>query len=179
MVKKSQKKSHKQDASSFVKPVARFETCIALDEEPKRKSRRRKPAETSAPPRVLSEEEQRKQAAWREVEQTGKPVVYDDTLLIPEGMSPWDAIEFLPDGVREATHKTMQQTAAEAYFILVKGMRETILEEADKRPEWNQYKTYSYAVQMAIADSIYRDQNNMPEVPIKELLKRYGARIAD
>ena len=94
-------------------------------------------------------------------------------------MNPWEAIEFLPDGVREATRKAMQQTAAEAYLIMVKGMRETILEEADKRPEWHQYKTYSYAVQMAIADSIYRGQNNLPEVPLEELLKRYGARIAD
>jgi hypothetical protein len=37
--------------------------------------------------RFLSEEELHERAAWRKVQKTGKPVLLDDKLLMPSGMS--------------------------------------------------------------------------------------------
>lgn len=180
MAKQNRNKSGKRQKPTLPdQPVLKMETVLVLEDEPKRKSRRRKSTPSPEPPRPLSEREQRKQAAWQEVEQTGKPVVFEDTLLIPSGMGPWQAIEFLPDGVREATEAAMQQTAAEAYIKMVESTRARILEETAKRDERSDYQTFSYAVQMAIADSITRRQLDLPELPIRELLKRYGASIAD
>jgi hypothetical protein len=182
MAKRSQKKSSQQEISVGGSPVLKFETRLVLDDKPTKKTRQRKPdgePETDQIPRPLSAEEQRKQAAWQEVEQSGKPAVFEDTLLIPTGMNPWQALEHLPAGVKEATEAAMQHTAAKAYVIMVEGMRETILKQAEQKPEWAEYKTYSHAVQMAIADSVYRANNDLPEIPMRELLKQYGAKIAD
>lgn len=56
---------------------------------------------------ILTEDELREQAAWKQVEETGEPVQFEDTLLIPEGMSFWEAVEFLPDGIGKQTRSVM------------------------------------------------------------------------
>jgi hypothetical protein len=154
-------------------------TRLLISEEPKSKSRRRKSEPGERKERVLSEAELREEAAWRQVEETGKPVQFEDTLLIPEGMSFWEAVEFLPEGIREQTSSAMEEKIAEVHFDLVRRRRDQILEKAVEDSKWEQYKTFPYAAQMAIADSIVRQQLGMPEIPIPELIKLHGGKIKD
>jgi hypothetical protein len=137
--------------------------------------RRRKKEVPPPPPRELSEEEQREAAGWEQVKETGKPMLVDDKLLIPGEMSPWDAIEHLPDKLREQTRKAMQDNVGGAVMGLIKHMRERLLTELGDEDQRVQYRTHSYAVQMAMAETLVRHQLGWEEVPMKDLLRQYGA----
>ena len=149
-------------------------TRIPLPESATSKRRRKK--EVPPPPsRELSEEEQHEAAGWEQVKQTGKPVLVDDKLLIPGEMSPWDAIEHLPDGLREHTRKAMQETVGGAVMGLIKHMRERLLTELGDEDQRAQYRIHPYPVQMAMAETLVRHQLGWDEVPMKDLLRQYGA----
>jgi hypothetical protein len=102
-------------------------------------------------------------------------VLVDDKLLIPGEMNPWDAIEHLPDGLREYTRKAMQQKVAEVATHLIERMRERLLAELGDEDQRAQYRTHPYPVQMAMAETLVRHQMGWHEVPMKDLLRRYGA----
>lgn len=173
----SSKASEPNTSLKNQQPPTKFATRLTLPEDPKSKSRRRKTEPVAAKERVLSEAELREEAAWRQVEETGKPAQFEDTLLIPEGMSFWEAVEFLPEGIREQTRLAMQKKIAEVHFDLVRQKRDQILEKAAEDSKWEQYKAFPYAAQMAIADSIVRQQLEMSEIPIPELIELYGGKI--
>jgi hypothetical protein len=137
--------------------------------------RRRKKEEAPPPPRELTEAEQREADGWKQVKETGKPVLVDDKLLIPGEMSPWDAIEHLPDGLREHTRKAMQEKVGGAIMGLINHMRERLLTELGDEAQRAQYRTHPYPVQMAMAETLVRHQLKWPEVPMKDLLRQYGA----
>jgi hypothetical protein len=119
----------------------------------------------------------REQAAWAQVEETGKPVLFEDEILIPDGMNPWEAIELLPDGIREQTRSALQKHVGKAFIGLVKKRRADILEKIAEDSKWEQYRTFPYAAQMAIADSLVRQWLGLPEVPVKELIEAYGGKV--
>lgn len=160
-----------------LRPPTKFATRLTLEEDSKSKSRRRKSEPVQEKVRELTVGQLREQAAWKQVEETGKPMVFEDTLLIPEGMTFWEAVEFLPDGIREQTASAMQKKLAEVHYDLVRRQRAEILEKIAEKSEWKEYETFPYAAQMAIADSIVRQKFEMPEIPMKELIELYGGKV--
>lgn len=157
------------------KPIT-LVTRIQLPESATGKRRRRKEP-LPAPPREPTEQELRERAAWQQVQETSKPVLFEDKLLIPEGMSAWEAIEFLPDGLREQTREAMQHRVCEAYFGAVRHMRERLLEKTGDDGAKERYHSFSYPAQMRSPETIVRQQLEMPELPMRELLERYGVLI--
>lgn len=93
-----------------------FVSRIVLPAQSKAKSRRRRIEPLEETTQMVSEAILREQAAWKQVEETGKPVQFEDKLFIPDGMSIWKAIEFLPDGIREQVRSAMQQKVADVYL---------------------------------------------------------------
>jgi hypothetical protein len=126
-----------------------------------------------------SEAELREQAAWKQVEETGKPVQFENKLLIPDGMSIWEAVDSLPDGIREQTRSAMQQKVAKAYLGVVKYKHAEIIEKIAEHGKWEKYRTFPYAVQLAIADSLLRQELGLPEISMKELIVTYGGEVED
>jgi hypothetical protein len=157
----------------------RFAARLTLPAQSKTKSKGRKdesPAETT---RIVSEAKLREEAAWKQVEETGKPVQFEDQLLMPEGMSFWEAIESLPDGVREQVRSAMQKTVGDAYLGLVRRERDRILEMGVEDSQFAAYRTFPHAAQLALADSIVRQRLEFPEIPLIELIELYGGEFAD
>lgn len=169
------RRSAQPDAPSEPLRPIRLVTRLVLSEAATSKRRRKKEESPPPPPRELSEEEQREAEGWKQVKETGKPVLVDDKLLIPGEMSPWDAVEHLPDGLREHTRKAMQEKVAEVVTVLIKRMRERLLTELGDEDQRAEYRTHPYAVQMAMAETLVRHQLKWPEVPMKDLLRQYGA----
>lgn len=161
-----------------LRPPTKFAARLKLPEDSRSRSRRRKSEPVQEKVRELTVGQLREEAAWKQVEETGKPMVFEDTLLIPEGMNFWEAVEFLPESIREKTRSAMQKKMAKVHVDLVQRRREQILEKATEDSEWEQYKAFPYAVQMAIADSIVRHQLGMAETPLPELIELYGGKIA-
>lgn len=154
-------------------PPITFATRLVLPEQPTRRSRRRHTDESTEKP-VLSEARLREEAAWKQVEETGKPVLLDDTLLMPSDMSLLDAVEYLPEDVREQTRSAARRKITEVYMIMVKSMRAQIIEKAKENPEGESYNTMPYAAQLAIADWLVRRDLKWPDVPIEKVLEEYG-----
>lgn len=176
--KKAASEADKENESlANQRPPTKFATRLTLPENSRSKSRRRKPEPSQEKARKLTVGQLREETAWKQVEETGKPIVFEDTLLIPEGMTFWEAVEFLPEGIREQTRSAMQKKIAEVHFNLVRRKRDQFLVNATEDSKWEQYKTFPYAAQMAIADSIVRQQLEMPEIPIPELIELYGGKI--
>jgi len=147
---------------------------LTLPEQPSKRTSCHRSTSSTEQTYTPSEAEFREQAAWQQVRGTGKPVHFEDKWLMPEGMSVWDAIELLPEGIREQTRTAMQQRVAEAYYAAIKRTR-AIIREVAERSEVEQYDSLPYAAQMAIAESVVRQQLELPEIPLEELIKRYGA----
>jgi hypothetical protein len=154
------------------RPITLVTRLVISEDKPTKRRRKETPP---PPPRKLSEEEQRVAAGWEQVKETGKPVLVDDKLLIPGEMSPWDAIEHLPDGLREQTRTAMQQKVAGVITHLIERMRERLRTELGDEDQRAEFRTQPYAVQMAMAETMVRHQMGWAEVPMKDLLRRYGA----
>jgi hypothetical protein len=69
----------------------------------------------------------------------------------------------------------MQEKVGGAIMGLIKRMRERLLTELGDEAQRAQYRTHPYAVQMAMAETLVRHQFGWDEVPMKDLLRRYGA----
>lgn len=82
-----------------------------------------------------------------------------------------------PDGLREQTREALQHRISEAYFGTARHMRERLLERTGDEGARERYHSFSDPAQMAIAETIVRQQLELPEIPMRELLDRYGARI--
>jgi hypothetical protein len=91
---------------------------LEILEDERQKARRRRSSPEPEMPRVKSEAELREEAAWTRVEQTGKPLVLDGCLLLPKGMSIWQALDFLPDGTRERTEATLDAQMSHAWQVI-------------------------------------------------------------
>ncbi len=145
--------------------------------EPKQRRGRSKTITEPEQTRVRSEHELREEAAWKEVEQTGKPVVFDGQLLMPDGMSLSKAIEFLPDGVREQARKNWEYTSVEIFRILLRGARGQIREKIGEQGHLEKHDASPEVAKTALDESVVREQLGWPEVPLEELIKRYGGKI--
>ncbi len=154
--------------------IVRWSARLKLPDSAFRKSRRRKETEAQAP-RVLTEEELRQEAAWKQVEETGRPVLLDGTLLVPEGMSIWKALEFFPDPIREPATRRLEGMVANAYHVLLNGAEGQVREKAKEDGKLEQYDELPAYAKSALAESIVRKQLNMPEVPLEDILDRRQA----
>lgn len=155
-------------------------TRIALPETPTTKRRRRKQGdEPASQPRELTEAELQEQEGWKQVAASGKPVLVADKLLIPGEMSPWDAIEYLPDGLREQTRAAMQHKLAGAVQGLIESMRERLSTELGDEAQRENYRKAPYPLQMAMAETLVRPQLGWKELPMKDLVRQYGAVIEE
>jgi hypothetical protein len=176
---KSQSQSRRNNSSPTVlsrspaSPITLVTRIPLKESSPKRK---RKAEDKPLPLRELTEEELREDAAWKEVQETGKPVLLGDKLFMPEGMSAWDVIQFLPEEMREQTHVALQHRVSAAFMAAVRGMREHLQTE-EVNSEYEKFNAFPYPAQMAIAENIVRQQFGMPQADIRELLVQYGARL--
>lgn len=164
----------KASSSADNQQIVRWSTRLKLPDSAFRKSRRRKETEAQAT-RVLTEEELRQEAAWKQVEETGRPVLLDGTLLVPEGMSIWKALEFFPDPIREPATRRLERVVANAYRVLLKGAEGQVREKAMEDGKLEQYDELPGYAKSALAESIVRQQLNMPEVPLEDILDRWQA----
>ena len=149
-----------------------FTSRLKLPDSAFVKRRRNKESTEPAPVRVKSESELREEAAWKQVEETGKPVVLDGRLLVPDGMHVREAMEDLPDGIREQAIEDLDQKLAGVFKILLNGAERQIREDAEKRGELAEYETLPQIGRQALAEMVVRKQMNMPEVPIEEIIDR-------
>jgi hypothetical protein len=159
------------------RPYVKLTARLTLPEQSRTRSRRRKSPAATRKVREPSEAKLREQAAWKLVEETGKPVLFEDQILIPDDMNPWEAIELLPDGIREQTRSALQKHVGKAYIGLVKKQRAEILEKIEEEGKWEQYRTFPYAAQMAVADSLVRRRLGFPEESVKEPVKIHGGKV--
>jgi hypothetical protein len=90
----------------------------------------------------------------------------------------WDAIEFLPDDIRDQTRTAAQKTMAEIVFDMITSTRARLRDEAEKRGELEKWDSFPYAAQMAVAESIVEKQLGWPETPIEELIRQHGGKLA-
>jgi len=154
-----------------------FVSRIVLPAQSKAKSRRRKTEPLEETTQMVSEAMLRERAAWKQVEETGKPLQFEDKLFIPDGMSIWKAIEFLPDGIREQVRSAMQQKVADVHFRLVQQQRTEILKKGEDDSKWAEYRTFPYVAQLAVADWLVRQKLGFPEMSIRELIEVYGGKV--
>ncbi len=156
----------------------RFAARLKLPQDTTRSERRRKGTDSEVPPKALSDEQLREEAAWRQVQETGKPVIFEGTLLLPPNLSLWDAIELLPDDVRDQSRAVAQSGAAKIAMRMINHLRVEIGEHAKQSGDLKKWNSFSDATQMAIAESVFRQQYGWPEKPLEELLEQYGERVA-
>ncbi len=156
--------------STFHQPILRFATRLKLPES--NRKRKRKAAEPDTP-RPKSERELREDAAWKQVEETGKPLVLDQVLLLPEHMSVAEAIQFLPDGIREQTEADWNANMQQVWSFIFESTEERIRKNLAEKGELERYNSFPPYVQHAIIESVVREQWDMPEVPLKELLQQW------
>lgn len=154
--------------------IVRWSTRLKLPDSAFGKSRRRKATEAQ-PARVPTEEELRQETAWKQVEETGKPVLLEGTLLVPEGMSIWKALEHFPDAIREPATRRLKAMAGNAYRVLLDGAMEQVREKAKEDGKLEQYDELPDYAKSALAESVVRQQLNMPDVPFEEILDRWQA----
>jgi len=149
----------------------RFASRLKLPESPRKRKRRDTP-EPSQPPRVLSEAERLEETAWKEVAETGKPIFFNGTLLLPEGMSLHEAVEFLPADIRESARQGLDKTSTEIFQILIRGARRQIREELAEQGNLASYDALPEAGKMALDEFVIRQQMGYPEVPLEALIER-------
>jgi hypothetical protein len=154
-------------------PIRRFAFRGKLPDIDDRKPRRRRKSPEPEIPRVKSDAELREEAAWKQVEEIGKPVILDDCLLVPNGMSALEAIEFLPDGVREQTEEAWNAKLTEVYRIFLEGAERQLREKAEKDGKLEWYDSLPWAARAALKESVVRQQLGYPEVPLEELIRQY------
>jgi hypothetical protein len=152
--------------------VIGFTSRLKLPEAAIAKSRRRKTSTEPAPARVKSESELREEAAWKQVEETGKPVLLDGRLLVPDGMQVREAMAYLPDGVREQAIEDLDRKVAGALRILLDGAQNQLRENAKESGKLEEYDALHPIAKEALAESVVRKQMHMPEVPLEEIVDR-------
>lgn len=162
--------SSKMGESAVFPPIVGFTTRLKLPESKRRRKRADSVPDT---PRQKSEEELREEAAWNQVEETGKPVVFDQHLLIPEGMSVWQAIEFLPDAVREQTKAALGAKVSEAWQMIFNSTEERIRKNAEEKGELERYNSFPPHIKHALTESVVREQWGFPEIPLEELIHKW------
>lgn len=111
--------------------------------------------------------------------ETSKPVLFGDKLLIPSGMSAWDAVQFLPEDIRQQTQAGFQHKVSEVYVSIVKQMRARLSTMEAEEAGQKRFNSFSYPAQMAIAETIVRQQFGMPEIGMRELVTRHGGQLHD
>lgn len=157
------------DEVAYQRPIIQFATKLKLPESTR--GRKRKDRETE-PPRPKSEEELREEAARKQVEETGKPVVLDGTLLLPEGMALSKAILFLPDGFREHTEAAWDAKLGEVWGVIFKSTKEQIRKNAEEKGDLERWNSFPLYVKNALTESILRGQWGFLEVPLEELIAK-------
>lgn len=162
--------SSEMGESALFPPIVGFTTRLKL---PESKRRRKRVDSVPDTPRLKSEEELREEAAWKQVEETGKPVVFDQHLLIPEGMSVWQAIEFLPDGVREPTKAALGAKVSEAWQLIFNSTEQRIRKNAEEKGQLERYNSLPPYARNALTESVVREQWKLPQVPLEELLQQW------
>lgn len=145
--------------------------AIPPSEEPRPKTGRRKSASPEKPC-VLSEDQLREEAAWKQVWETGKPVEFEGKWLIPDGMSAWEAIEFLPDDIKEQARSGLQKHMREVVDYFIQQALDEIRDLAIKRSETEPHEALPLGARLAIAESVVRQRLGLPEIPLEELLDR-------
>lgn len=171
----SHDQSSEKNAKGFIntnEPIIGFTSRLKLPESTVSKPRRKKELSKPAPVREKSEAELREEAAWKQVEETGKPVVLDGRLLVPDGMHARDAMKYLPDGIREQAIEDLDRKLAGAFRILLNGAKRQIREDAEKRGELAEYESLPEIGKRALAEMVVRQQMHMPEVPLEEIIDR-------
>jgi hypothetical protein len=171
----SHNQSSENNAKGFIDTNERstgFTLCGRISEPPGTKRRRRKESSELAPVRVKSEAELREEAAWKRVEETGKPVVLDGRLLVPDGMHVREAMKYLPDGIREQATEDLDRKLTGALRILLNGAKQQIREDAEKRGKLAEYEALPEIGKRALAEMVVRQQMHMPEVPLEEIIDR-------
>lgn len=161
------------NAPTTNRSITRFAARFNLPDVDERKPRRRRAMPGPETPRVKSEKELREDAAWKRVEETGKPVVLDDCLLLPNGMSVSEAIQFLPDDVRERTEEAWDAKLSQVYQILIDGAEEQIRKKVEEDGKLAWYNALPWAARASFIESVVRRQMGWPEVSFEELLERY------
>lgn len=151
-------------------PVLRFATRLKLPEST-RKRKRKEPE--PVPPRLKSEKELREDEAWKQVEETGKPVVLDQTLLLPDGMSISQAIQFLPDDVRAETEAGWNAKLRELWGMIFKSTEQQIRKDVEEKGELERYSSLPPYARNALTESVVREQWKLPQVPLEELLQQW------
>lgn len=151
-------------------PIVGFTTRLNLPES--KRKRKRALAEPDSP-RPKSEEDLREEAAWKQVEETGKPMVLDQELLLPEGMSVAQAIQFLPDGLREQTDAAWNAKLSQIWNFMFESTAQQIRKDVEGNGEWERYNSLPSYAQHAQTESIMREQWNMPKVPFEELVQQW------
>jgi hypothetical protein len=158
-------------------PIRRFAVSLSLSDLNGGKSRRRRGAPVQETPRVKSESELREETAWKQVEETGKPVVLEDCLLLPKGMSVSKAIEYLPENIREKTEEAWHTTLSRVWRLIFDQTEEEIRKKADENGSLSAYDSLPWVAKSALTESIVRQQWNLPEVPLEELIRQRQERI--
>ncbi len=159
------------DETNTQPPILKFAARLKLPESTR--GRKRKDREPE-PPRPKSEEELREDSAWRQVAETGKPVVLDQTLLLPEGMSVAEAIQFLPGGLREQTEAAWDAKLSEMWNFIFKSTQEQIHKDMEEKGELERYNSMPPYAKHALTESVMRKQWNLPEVPLEGLIEKWA-----
>lgn len=159
------------DETNTQPPILKFAARLKLPESTR--GRKRKDREPE-PPRPKSEEELHEEAAWKQVEETGKPVVLDQTLLLPEGMSVAEAIQSLPGGLREQTEAAWDAKLSEMWSFIFKSTEEQIRKDMEEKGELERYNSMPSYAKHALTESVTRKQWNLPEVPLESLIEKWA-----
>lgn len=171
--------SMRENAAPFLEHgKLRFATRFELPQAATHHKKKRQEPDPNVPPRTLSDDQLREEAAWRQVQETGKPLIFEGTLLLPPNMSLWDAIELLPDDIRDQTSEIAQNGMARIVVRMINHIRGEIEERAKQSGDLDKWNSFSDAAQMAIAESVFRRQFGWTDKPLEELLEQYGERIA-
>lgn len=151
----------------------RFAFRVRLSDLDEGTQRRRRSAPVQETARVKTEKELREDAAWQQVKQTGKPILFEDCLLLPESMSISEAITYLPDDIREQTGEAWDEKLVQLYGIFLDGAETQLREKMAESGKLDWYDSLPWSVKAALKASIVRQQLGYPEVPLQDLIREY------
>ena len=80
----SEKNAETSDNMRSKRPPTHFVTRLTLPAQSRAKSRGRKDEASAETTQIVPEARLREQAAWKQVEETERPVRFEDKLLIPD-----------------------------------------------------------------------------------------------